>query len=173
MDLIVAVDSNWGIGKGGTQTVVIPEDRRRFRALTDGGTVIVGHKTLLDFPNGKPLPGRRNIVFSRHQGLAIDGADVVHSLGELADALEGTDPGKVFVIGGDKIFRLLLPYCARAHVTRIAAAPESDSFFPDLDALPNWALIDPGTPLEYNGTGYAFQVFENTSPLDLRDGGGR
>ena len=167
MDLIVAVDSNWGIGKGGTQTVVIPEDRKHFRTLTDGGAVIVGHRTLLDFPGGKPLPGRRNIVFSRREDLTVDGATVVHTQGELCAALAGEDPGKVFVIGGDSIFKLLLPYCARAYVTKIDAVPESDSFFPNLDALPNWVLEDPGTVKTHEGINYAFQVYKNTSPLVL------
>jgi dihydrofolate reductase len=167
MDLIVAVDSNWGIGKGGTQTVVIPEDRKRFRALTDGGTVIVGHRTLLDFPGGKPLVGRRNIVFSRHEGLEIEGATVVSSTAGLYKELKGTDPDKVFVIGGDTVFRLLLPYCTRAYVTKIKALPESDAFFPDLDALENWQLEDAGTPKKNDGVEYTFQVYRNKQPKDL------
>jgi dihydrofolate reductase len=173
MNLIVAVDLNWGIGKGGTQTVVIPEDRKHFRALTDGGTVIVGHRTLLDFPGAKPLPGRQNIVFSRQRDLTVDGASVVHTLDELRGALDGTDPAKVFVIGGDTIFKLLLPYCARAFVTKLAASPEADSFFPNLDALPNWVLADPGALKNDNGIEYAFQVYKNTSPLSLPDSGVR
>ena len=170
MDLIVAVNTDWGIGKDGTQSVVIPEDRKHFRGLTEGGTVIVGHRTLLDFPGGKPLPGRRNIIFSRRGDLIIDGATVVHTLDELNSALTGTDPDRVFVIGGDNIFKLLLPYCARAFVTKISAAPESDVFFSNLDALPNWVLEDPGTEKEHDGVRYAFQVYKNTSPLDLPDG---
>ncbi|SHH57543.1 dihydrofolate reductase [Sporobacter termitidis DSM 10068] len=167
MDLIVAVDSNWGIGKGGTQTVVLPEDRRRFRELTNGGTVIVGHRTLLDFPGGKPLPGRRNIVMSRNKDLKIEGAAVVASTDELFREIAGTAPDKVFVIGGDKIFRLLLPYCTRAFITKIKAAPESDTFFPNLDALQNWTLEDAGSPKAYDGIEYAFQVYRNNAPLGV------
>jgi len=168
MDLIVAVDGNWGIGKDGTQTVVIPEDRKRFKSLTDGGTVIVGRRTLLDFPEGKPLSGRRNIVFTRQEDLNIDGATVVRSLGELFSAIKGTDSDKVFVIGGDEIFRLLLPYCSRAYVTKIKAYPEADTFFPNLDALDNWTLEDAGTPSSYNGIEYAFQIYKNSAPLDIQ-----
>ncbi len=166
MNLIVAVDENWGIGKNGTQTVVIPEDRRRFRELTDGGTVIVGHRTLLDFPGGKPLPGRKNIVLSHNEALRIDGTTVVSSTDALFREIAETDPRKVFVIGGDKIFKLLLPYCARAYVTKIMASPESDSFFPNLDMLENWVLEDPGTVTTYNGTGYAFQIYKNSTPVE-------
>lgn len=167
MDLIVAVNSDWGIGKGGTQSVVIPEDRKHFRALTDGGTVIVGRRTLQDFPGAKPLTGRRNIVFSNNAGLQIDGATVVHSLAELRAAIAGTDPDKVFVIGGDAIFKLLLPYCRRAYVTKINAAPESDAFFPNLDTMPDWKRTDAGTPKTHQGIEFAFQTYENAAPSAL------
>ena len=85
MDAIVAVYSDWGIGDGGTQPVVLKADRRHFRRLTDGSAVIVGRKTLEDFPGGKPLANRFNIVVSR-QGINVDGALVVHSTGEALDA---------------------------------------------------------------------------------------
>lgn len=167
MNLIVAVDENWGIGSGGTQTVVIPEDRRHFKTLTDGGTVIVGHRTLLDFPNSKPLPGRRNIVMSHNKNLKIDGAVVVSTPEELLDEIAGIDPSMVFVIGGDKIFKLLLPYCTIAYVTKIKASPHSDAFFPNLDMLENWVIDDPGTIKTYEGINYAFVTYKNKAPLDL------
>ncbi|MEI3101807.1 MAG: dihydrofolate reductase [Oscillospiraceae bacterium] len=73
MEAIVAVYSDWGIGSGGTQPVVLKADRARFKELTMGAAVIVGRKTLEDFPGGKPLKGRHNIVVSR-QKLEIEGA---------------------------------------------------------------------------------------------------
>jgi dihydrofolate reductase len=167
MNIIVAVDEKWGIGKNGTQTVVIPEDRRHFRKLTDGAAVIVGHRTLLDFPGGKPLPCRKNIVITRNKDLKIDGAVVVNSLDELFKQLDGTDPDKVFVIGGDSVFKMLLPYCKYAYVTKIMVSPESDAFFPNLDRLENWSLADAGTPKEHEGITYAFQVYINKSPLGV------
>ena len=77
MDAIVAVYADWGIGAKGTQPLVIPADRRRFRELTMGAAVIVGRRTLEDFPGGKPLPGRENFVLSR-RNITIEGAQVVH-----------------------------------------------------------------------------------------------
>lgn len=165
MNLVVAVDNNWGIGLGGTQTLVIPEDRRVFRALTDGCTVVVGRRTLLDFPGGKPLPGRRNIVLSRDAALKIDGAVVVNSLSGLFREIAGEDPDKVFVIGGDRVFRQLLPFCTRAYVTKIYAAPESDTFFPNLDELDNWVLEETGETKTHDGVRYAFLKYRNTAPL--------
>lgn len=165
MNLIVAVDSNWGIGLQGTQTVVLPEDRRMFKELTDGGIVVVGHRTLLDFPGKKPLPGRKNIVLSHNRELQIDGAVVVSSVGALFCELDGEDPDRVFVIGGDKIFKLLLPYCTLAYVTKIFASPEADTYFPDLDALDNWTLEERGETKTHDGIGYAFLKYRNTSPI--------
>jgi dihydrofolate reductase len=165
MNLIVAVDNNWGIGHKGTQNVIIPEDRRKFRELTDGCTVIVGHRTLLDFPGSKPLPGRRNIVLSRNRELKIEGAVVVSSLGGLFCEIAGEDPDKVFVIGGDVIFKQLLPYCTYAYVTKIFATPESDAFFPNLDKLDNWVLDETGETRNHNGIEYAYLKYRNNAPL--------
>jgi dihydrofolate reductase len=165
MNLIVAVDNNWGIGLNGTQTVVLPEDRRHFRELTDGATVIVGRKTLQDFPGSQPLPGRNNIVLSANADLKIDGANVAHSLDELFVMIENFPPDKVFVIGGDSVFRMLLPYCTYAYVTKIDASPEADVFFPDLDSLDNWVLDQEGEPKEYGGVRYVFVRYKNNAPL--------
>lgn len=168
MNLIVAVDDNWGIGKNGTQTVIIPEDRRRFRELTDGGTIIVGHRTLLDFPDKKPLPGRLNIVMTRNRDLKIPGAVVVTSLEELFMLVAGTNHNKIFVIGGDSVFKMLLPYCTYAYVTKIKAAPESDAYFPNLDKLGNWAVDETGAAKVHDGVEYTFLRYINKSPLEYK-----
>ncbi|UOO36754.1 dihydrofolate reductase [Oscillospiraceae bacterium CM] len=169
MDLIVAVDQNWGIGYGGTQTIVIPEDRHYFRELTIGETMIVGHRTLLDFPGKKPLPGRRNIVISRNKDLKIDGADVVTSLDELFKALGDTDLETVHVVGGGTVFKMLLDYCQYAYVTKIKAAPESDAFFPNLDEMTNWSLDKNGETKTYNGIEYVYLRYRNSTPLHYTD----
>ena len=135
MDAIVAVYADWGIGAKGTQPLVIPADRRRFRELTMGAAVIVGRRTLDDFPGGRPLPGRENLVLTR-QNIVIEGAQVVHSPAEAAAAAAQYD--RCFVIGGDSVFRQMFPHLTRVYVTKIDAAPHSDVFFPDLDADPAW-----------------------------------
>jgi dihydrofolate reductase len=165
MNLIVAVDEKWGIGLNGTQTVILPEDRRHFRRLTDGGTVVVGRRTLEDFPGKKPLSGRRNIVLSRNRALSIEGATVVATLDELFREIADTEPEKVFLIGGDSLFRLLYRYCRYAYVTKIKAAPESDSFFPNLDEDPGWTLESSGEEQTYEGVKYTFMRYENLNPL--------
>ena len=83
MEAIVAVFSDWGIGSEGTQQVVLKADRAHFRELTKDAAVIVGRRTLADFPGGRPLKGRHNIVISR-QDIEIEGAELAHSVEEAA-----------------------------------------------------------------------------------------
>ena len=152
---VVAAYADWGIGFGGTQPVALRADRRRFRELTDGAAVIVGRKTLADFPGGKPLKNRRNIILTR-QDLAIPDARIAHSPAE-ALALAG---GGALVIGGASVYRVMLPYIERVYVTRIDLAPVSDSFFPDLDADAAFVCADAGQPLFEDGICYRFCVYD-------------
>lgn len=160
LELVVAADADWGIGKNGTQTLVVPEDRRHFREVTGRGTVIVGRKTLADFPGGRPLKNRRNIVLTRDGSFAVEGAETAHSVEEALEKCRQDE--RVFVIGGESVYRALLPYCRRAHVTRIFARAENDAFFPALDTLPGWRLTDRGEERESAGLRYAFQTWEKT-----------
>lgn len=166
MDMIVAVDLNWGIGCNGTQPVVIPEDRKFFRETTAGAAVIVGRRTLADFPGGRPLKNRRNIVLSKQAGLEIPGAEVVHGLDELRSLLKGVD-GKVFVIGGDSVYKLLMPYCEYAIITRINASPVVDTFITNLDESPDWELVEKGEKKCHEGTEYSFDKYKNLNIKSL------
>ena len=152
IEAIVAVNRDWGIGADGTQNVVLSADRKHFRAVTEGCTVIVGRKTLADFPGGKPLPGRRNIVLTRGD-LTAEGAEVAHTAEE-AIALAGSE--RCLVIGGASVYRALLPYCARIYVTKIDVCPPSDSFFPNLDLSPEWKIEHESDVMEENGVRFRF-----------------
>ena len=157
MDAIVAVYSDWGIGDGGTQPVVLKADRAHFRQVTEGNAVIVGRKTLSDFPGGRPLKNRYNIVVTR-QDIRIEGAQVVHSTEEaLAAAAEHP---RCLVIGGASVYRQFYPHCDRVFLTKIDLAPHSDSFFPNLDADPAWVCTDQGEWLEEDGLRYCFCPYE-------------
>lgn len=153
IEAIVAVNRDWGIGANGTQNVVLHADRKHFREVTRGAAVIVGRKTLADFPDGKPLPKRRNIVLTR-SSRAIEGAELAHTPAE-ALALIGEDE-RCLVIGGASVYRALLPYCTRVHVTKIDACPPSDSFFPDLDASPDWEVEQESKAYEENGLSFRY-----------------
>ena len=159
MEAIVAVFSDWGIGSEGTQQVVLKADRRHFRELTQGAAVIVGRRTLEDFPGGKPLKGRHNIVITR-QDLTIDGAEVVHSALEAAAAANEHD--RAIVIGGASVYRQMLPWMDTIHITKIELAPASDSFFPNLDELDGWTCTDCTPWMEENGVRYAFCTYRKT-----------
>ncbi len=161
MDAIVAVYSDWGIGAKGTQPVVLKADRKLFKQLTDGSTVIVGRKTLEDFPGGKPLKNRRNIVVSR-KDIQIEGAEVVHSLEE---AVEAVGDERSFVIGGASVFNQFFPALDRVYVTKIDLCPESDSFFPNLDEDPDWIMVDAGEALCENDINYRFTCYERRKDL--------
>ena len=139
MEAIVAVYSDWGIGSGGTQPVVLKADRAHFKVLTDGAAVIVGRKTLGDFPGGRPLKGRHNIVVTR-QDIEVAGAQVAHSTGEALTL--AAEYERCLVIGGASVYRQFMPYLDTVHVTKIDLTPQSDSYFENLDSSPNWERTD-------------------------------
>lgn len=157
MEAIVAVFSDWGIGSEGTQQVVLKADRAHFKELTMGAAVIVGRRTLADFPGGRPLKGRQNIVVTR-QALTIEGAEIAHSPEE-AVALAAKYP-RALVIGGASVYRQLLPWIDLVHVTQIDAAPKSDSYFENLDASPAFRMREAGAWQEESGTRYRFATYE-------------
>lgn len=151
MTAIVCVSQNWGIGHDGALLFRISADLKRFKALTVGKTVILGRKTLDTFPGGKPLKDRRNIVLSRRE-LDIPGAEIAHSFEEAA-ALGGDD---AIVIGGASVYMALLSRCDRVYVTKVDAAPDADSFFPDLDDNPDWRVASESEVFEENGLKFRF-----------------
>ncbi len=157
LEAIVAVYADWGIGADGTQPVVLKADRAHFREVTAGAAVIVGRRTLEDFPGGRPLRGRHNIVVTR-QELEIEGAEVVHSTQEALEAAARQE--RCLVIGGASVYRQFFPYLRRVYITKIDLAPRSDSFFPDLDALDGWVCAEACEWREENGLRYRFCTYE-------------
>lgn len=160
MNLIVAVDNNWGIGKDNDLLVKLSGDMRYFKETTLGKTVIMGRKTLESLPNSRPLPNRDNIVLTKKEML-INGAIIVNSVEQLLNVVERYESDKVFVIGGAEIYKTLLPYCKKAYVTKIQASFEADKFFENLDLLSNWQLESTGEPQEENGIIYSFNIYTN------------
>ena len=157
MDAIVAVYDDWGIGANGTQPVAVSADRKFFRSTTKGAVVIVGRKTLADFPGGQPLPKRRNIVLTR-QDVSMDGVEIAHSPGEAAQMVAGME--NVFVIGGGSVYRQMLPMCEKVYVTKVHATPESDTFFPNLDEEDGWKMTGILESGEENGIRYEMCLYE-------------
>jgi dihydrofolate reductase len=155
MNIIVAVDKNWAIGKGNNLLVRIPADQKYFRETTTGKVVVMGRKTLESFPNGQPLKNRTNIVLTRDKNYRTD-AIVVHTIEELHEKLKDYDTNDVYVIGGETIYRQLLPECDTAYITKVDFAFDADTYFPNLDEMADWELADEGEEQTYFDLEYYF-----------------
>ena len=166
MKMIAAADKNWAIGKDGKLLISIPEDMKFFKEKTMGCVVVMGRKTLESFPGKKPLKGRVNIVLTRDEEYKPAGeAVIVHGMDELKDALSGYDTENIFVIGGESIYRLLLPFCDSAYITKIDAAFDADAYFPDLDKEPGWVVEDPGKEKEHEGVRFSFTLYKRSDTI--------
>ena len=156
MNLIVAVDRNWAIGKDGDQFVYLSRDLQNFKNTTMGHAVILGRKTLATFPGGRPLKGRRNLVLSRNPEFHPEGAEIYADVERLLAAA----PEDAFVIGGGSVYEKLLPYCERAYVTKLDGEWEADTWFPNLDQDPQWKLTEESEIMTEKEVSFAFTVYE-------------
>lgn len=158
MKLIVAVSENWGIGKDNGLLFSIPTDMKFFRETTKGHTVVMGRKTLQSFPGGKPLKNRLNIVLSTNLPEG-EGYTVVRGVDELLEILKNID-GEVFIIGGESVYKLLLPYADTALVTKVSALVPADSFMPNLDEDDCWELEEKSEAVSENGVEFRFCTYK-------------
>ena len=159
MNIIVAADKNWAIGKDNKLLVSIPADMKFFRETTKGNIVVMGRKTLESFPQGQPLQKRVNIVISKNPDYQVKGADVVHSVEEAIEECKKYD-GEIYVIGGESIYRSMLPYCDTALVTKIDHAYAADTYFPNLDEDAEWELTGETEEQTYFDLEYVFTKYE-------------
>lgn len=160
MNLIVAVDANWGIGNQGELLVRIPNDHKHFREETTGKVVVLGRKTLQTFPQGLPLKNRTNIILSTNPKYEVKDASVVHSVEELLEMLKQYESQDVYIIGGESVYRELLPYCDTAHVTKIEHSYQADAFFPNLDEMEDWEITADSEEQTYFDIEYTFLKYE-------------
>lgn len=157
MKAIVAVDKEWGIGKDNGLLFRLPADMAFFKENTLNTVVVMGRKTLESFPNAKPLKNRVNIVLSNTVS-KIDDAIVVKDEKSLMQELEKYDQ-PVFVIGGASIYKLLLDYCTEVLVTKVDAVGGADTFFENLDANKDFALVDTSDVVSTNGYNITFNKY--------------
>lgn len=129
--IIAAIDRNNAIGYENKLLFHVPNDMKRFKALTTGHTIIMGRKTFESLPKGV-LPNRRNIVLSRNSEFHPQGAEVFPSLDEaLKHCSQDED---IFIIGGASVYQQAMRLADRLYITEVeAAAPEADAFFPAID----------------------------------------
>ena len=152
MQAIVNVSENWGIGKDNRLLFPLKADLKRFKELTMGHAVVMGRKTLESLPGKKGLPGRRNLVLTRDESFAAPDVEVVHSPLQAVFATGAED----FCIGGESVYRLLLPVIDRVYVTRVFATAEADAFFPNLDEDPAWKIQRESEIMEENGVRFQY-----------------
>ena len=157
MELIVAVYDDWGIGKDGTQPIALSADRKFFRETTRGCMVIVGRRTIADFPGQKPLPGRVNVALTR-TAQEIPGFTVCTSPDEAAHLAKTAE--RAMVIGGGSVYAQMLSSCDTAYVTKVHCTPESDTYFPNLDEDENWYLAEILQSGEENGIPYEMCLYK-------------
>ena len=160
MNLIVAADKNWGIGKDNKLLVSIPSDMKFFRQETMGKVVVMGRKTLESFPNGLPLKNRTNVVLTSDKNYQVKDAVIVHSIDEVLEELKKYDDDEIYVIGGGKVYEELLTYCDVAHVTKIDFAFEADTHFPNLDEDTEWEITAASDEQTYFDLEYTFVKYE-------------
>lgn len=162
MKFIAAVDKNWAIGNKGRLLVRISEDQKNFRNETMGHVVVLGRKTLEEFPGGRPLKGRTNIILSGNPEYTVDGAVVVHSLDELFVELKKYDSDDIYVIGGQTVYDALIPYCDTGIITKINEEFDADAYIPNLDKISGWEVVDSRSGDDLSQYDFTFVTYKKT-----------
>ena len=161
MNLIVAVDKNWAIGLNNKLLAKNPEDLKYFKQMTLNKVVVMGRKTLESLPLGLPLQNRTNIILTTNKNYKrVDGETVVHSLQELEEELKKYKPEDIFVIGGESIYKQLLPHCKFAYVTKMENSFKADTWFPNLDELKQWKMILRSTEQAYSDIKFRYTKYQ-------------
>lgn len=161
MNLIVAVDNNWAIGKDNNLLTTIPEDLRFFREMTTNNVIVMGRKTLESFPEAKPLANRTNIVITNNPNYKAKGVTLVYSIDEAMEEIKKYPAEEVFIIGGQTIYEQFLDYCHVAHVTKINYSYDADTYFPNLDDKDGWKIQGISEEYTYHDLDYKFYKYVN------------
>ena len=132
VSLIAALDRNRAIGRDGGLPWHLPDDLKRFKALTLGKPMLMGRRTAQSL--GRALPGRTNLVLTRSGTVPFAGMQTVAGVDEAIAAARAINAGELCVIGGGEVYALLWPLATRMHLTHVLAAVEgADTFFPAFD----------------------------------------
>ena len=164
MNLIVAVDRNWGIGKDGGLLASLPADLAYFKEKTLGKVVVMGRKTLESLPKKRGLAKRTNIVITRQPDYEAERCIVVHSEDELAAELSKYDSDDIFFIGGKSIYNKYYGLCDKLYVTKMFADLGADTFMVDLDRMDDLRITSESAVQSENGVDYQWCVYERILP---------
>ena len=138
ISIIVAIAQNNAIGKDNQLLWHIPEDLKRFKALTTGHTIVMGKRTFESLPF-RPLPNRRSVVITDVKGEKIDGCEMAYSIAEAIDLME--DGRENFVIGGGMVYKQFMPLAHKLYLTIVRKDFEADTFYPEID-FSGWNEIE-------------------------------
>lgn len=143
MNMIVAADKKWGIGKKGDLLDSIPEDMKFFREMTTGKVVIMGGVTFLSLPGQKPLKNRVNIILSDDKSVTHPDALCFDNLENAVEyATENYKSEDIFFIGGASIYNQCIEYIDTAYITVIDKVYDADRFIPDFNSLDGWRIAE-------------------------------
>ena len=159
MNLIVAADNKWGIGRDGGLLASIPTDMKYFREHTTGKVVVMGRKTLESMPGRRGLPKRINYVLTTDPAYEAERCTVVNSEDELWEELSQYDPDDVFLIGGATLYNRFYRMCDKLYVTKLDADLNADTFITCFDDDPDYKVVSESEPVTENGVTFKFVVY--------------
>ena len=156
MNMIVAADKNWGIGKDGQLLTHLSGDLKYFKERTMGKAVVMGRKTLESLPGGRPLPGRTNIVLTANPDYKKEDCVIVHNKEELCEKCAEFPADGVMIIGGATLYNELMEQCDSLFITKIYEEFEADAFIKNADELPDYKVVWQSEMQEEHGIKYQF-----------------
>ena len=163
MNLIFCADKNFGIGKDNQMLFNIKQDLAFFKQKTLNNVVVMGYNTLMSLPGKKPLKNRINIVLTT-KNIKIEDAIVVNNQTELFNILKNYNSNHIFIIGGQSIYNLMLPYCDFAFCTKVNASKPATVFAPNLDENKNWKKVSESQIYIEQNLEFKFVEYKNKSP---------
>lgn len=164
MNFIVAVASDYAIGKDNDLLFSLPSDLRYFKEKTTNKIVVMGERTYHSLPK-RPLPNRINIVLSNNLDFNDDGIIIVRSIPELLEEVKKYNSEDVFVMGGASVYNQLMDYCTYAYITKVNKITQADTFINNIDNMSDWQIISSSDSMIENGLEFKFVVYKNSNPL--------
>lgn len=160
MNLIVAADKKWGIGRDNGLLASIPTDMKYFKEHTMDKVVVMGRRTLESMPGGRGLPKRINYVLTSNPEFEAERCITVNTEDELWEKLSEYDPDDVFLIGGATLYNRFYKLCDRLYVTKMDADLNADTFITNFDEDPGFRIVSESDPVTENGITFRFVVYE-------------
>ena len=164
MNIIAMVSENWGLSKENNSIFNISAYNEFFCEMTRGKLIIAGRKTFES--DILKTDGKDIIVLSRNKAYSAGENAVAHSIEELFRMIRTENDEEIFIVGGEEVFRALLPFCKTAYITRVKKYAEADRFMPDFSKLISWKLADCIGEVQEGGLSFSFEMYENQNPVE-------